>query len=403
MEKTPLKFRKYTNKEDFNIARKNNEIAPGTITYVESTRELYEGPNHRYKTVKGNDTRGGGQVVVDKIWRGNRAYLPCSATNGYRIGVASTQDICLSIIDFKIHQNNPIKILKELDIDQINPYLNGNKIIDKTIWLDDALSISVELILKLPYYKYINGISIITSTILDIVVKNTDNDQMLGIDSNKLFYNNIIYHSNQMNYLCLMLSKEAYGSSGYFEMTDGKWVFHLTKNMIGNNGKRLILNGDVRYNNNKLSIIEELKKSNSLKDIISETISYLNKIHYITLKNYKLFYKSKRKHNNPSLSQSAYSRYKSRPKTYRVYSSSSPVLSNIFGEWVDNTSSSMCKKWKFLYDNENNKIKKLYKIAYIDFKIGFFVDSKQQIISQDDFCFDFRISFGEDYLYVDIK
>ena len=67
MEKTPLKFRKYTNKEDFNIARKNNEIAPGTITYVESTRELYEGPNHRYKTVKGNDTRGGGQVVVDKI------------------------------------------------------------------------------------------------------------------------------------------------------------------------------------------------------------------------------------------------------------------------------------------------------------------------------------------------
>lgn len=102
--------------------------------------------------------------------------------------------------------------------------------------------------------------------------------------------------------------------------------------MIGNNGKRLILNGDVRYNNNKLSIIEELKKSNSLKDIISETISYLNKIHYITLKNYKLFYKSKRKHNNPSLSQSAYSRYKSRPKTYRVYSSSSPVLSNIFGE-----------------------------------------------------------------------
>lgn len=58
MEKTPLKFRKYTNKEDFNEARSNQEISEGDITFVSGTKEVFVGPNTKY--VKRSNNRGGG-------------------------------------------------------------------------------------------------------------------------------------------------------------------------------------------------------------------------------------------------------------------------------------------------------------------------------------------------------
>lgn len=57
MEKTPLKFRKYTNKEDFNQARSDNEISKGDITFVKETKEVFVGPNTKY--VKRSNNRGG--------------------------------------------------------------------------------------------------------------------------------------------------------------------------------------------------------------------------------------------------------------------------------------------------------------------------------------------------------
>lgn len=60
MEQKPsLKFRKYTNKSDFNLARENGEITPGTITYVEETKEIYEG-TCKYTQKQINTYKGGG-------------------------------------------------------------------------------------------------------------------------------------------------------------------------------------------------------------------------------------------------------------------------------------------------------------------------------------------------------
>lgn len=97
MEKTPLKFRKYTNKEDFDQARSDNEISEGDITFVEETKEVFVGLNTKY--VKHSKKKGGGVVIVDKIFRGCRAILFDRVPVGYRYGICYKQDVYIALAE----------------------------------------------------------------------------------------------------------------------------------------------------------------------------------------------------------------------------------------------------------------------------------------------------------------
>lgn len=103
MEKTPIKFKKYTNKVDFNIARDNNEISKGDITFIKSTNEVFVGPNTKYVTSPKNR---GGAVIVDKIFHGSRAILSDRVSVGYRYGICNNQQVYVALAELYHRKEN---------------------------------------------------------------------------------------------------------------------------------------------------------------------------------------------------------------------------------------------------------------------------------------------------------
>lgn len=413
MEKTPLKFRKYTNKEDFNEARSNQEISEGDITFVSGTKEVFVGPNTKY--VKRSNNRGG-VVIVDKIFHGDRAILSDRVPNGYRYGVCKTQKIYVALAE--IFNNKREHIYTRYVIDPMSNLLINTDSVYFT-W-DSNITASVDLTNNLNWYTW----NLYLKYNLDIFFGSTNWD---GNTSEHCFLNHFLNNSRietnipicgsddgnigyKYKYVALY---KAWDRTGYFEKINNTWKFYPCNLMIGNNGTVEIKNNKIISKSLAYNISNQYLTYDKFLSLLREIELYYRKEVNLKIQTtYSLYVKLRKKHikcHHDCLNRVP-------KKWFKVYNNCANNIMmavtidkiNIFTlykcivPWNNGIQNRFPGKVLYKYNKETNQIDKYFIVKYLDFKVGKH-GNKKYGPEEDENCISFRAYFTPTGVNIEIK
>lgn len=404
MDKQLIKFRKYTNKEDFNSARSEEKIAEGDITFVTETKEIYVGNNIKYS--KRTRNRGGGPVIVDKIYSKNICILPCHVPIGYRVGYRLNQDVYVSIADMLYDPESNLFLVNYVaDPSEVSKNLSTSLYSwDKNLTVfRDSYRMDVILNIKgVLYEKCLHN--------NQIVVDEADTTGTIAFRTT--FGQSDKNHIRR--YFAILINTSA--RSGFFEKEKNGWQFYPAALIIGNNGSKRIENNQIIHKSLAFNLENCQLSYTDFRLLLSElAIEYCHRLHMKSQSKYHLYVKYRRK---KRINKNGDVAHPHRKKWYRLSHRvkyidwSSRALLSLFDKLNIIQQYSGLIPWSAglqnrlpgrpVYKLENNKINKYFLIKYLDFKIGKEMGSDDDII-YDEHCIAFRSYFGKDKVYIEKK